>query len=331
MQNSGFVGLREYLGGALGLEVSLEEWGLPVSVPVFLGGLAEYGFCRAVYGSGFVVAAPREPLSLPGLKRIPAQLGKYIDLPVVLVDASLDPRQRRALVAQGVAFVCPGKQAFLPFLAFTVDSTKPAETRPAASGRLSPRAQAVLVAMIANPGLDSTKGLLEVTGLSAATVSRGVGELAARGLIVRAKKGREAVFHPTPTETETRNGLLHAALPLLSTPVVSTRFVVRDDAIDGLPDGGETALAQRSLLQAPPIVQKVVLKGDYPLMNTRETIPGEHPDEQIAQLQLWGYPPLVAGLGRVDDVSLGASLAASGEERIVAQLNQLFCEEGLWD
>lgn len=330
MQNSGFVGLREYLGEALGLEVSLEKWGLPVSVPVFLGGLAEYGYCRATYGSGFVVAAPREPQTLPGLKRIPAQLGKYISLPVVLVDAGLDPRQRRALVAQGIAFVCPGKQAFLPFLAFTVDSTKPAETRPAASGRLSPRAQAVLVAMIANPGLDSMRGLLEVTGLSGSTVSRGVAELAQRGLITRIKKGREVIFHPA-TDSTGRNGLLREALPLLSTPVVSTRFVVRADAIDGLPDGGETALAQRSLLQAPPIVQKVVLKGDYLLMNPRETIPGEYPDGQIVELQLWGYPPLVAGCGRVDDVSLGASLAASGDERIAAQLNELFCEEGLWD
>lgn len=327
MQNSEFLGLKEYLGNTLGLEINVEDWAPPANAPVFLGGLAKYGYCLAPFGSGFIVAAPHGLQGLPGLKRIPVQLEKYTNLPVVLVDSRLDLRQRRALVAQGIPFVAPGKQAFLPFLGFVADTSRPANTVPVKADKLNARAQAVLVAIIANPGLDSTRGLLAVTGLSAPTISRAVEELAQRGLITRTKKGREVRFQSSRGDES--NGLLHQALPLLSTPVISTVHVVRDVAVEALPDAGETALSQRSLLQAPPVTRKAALKTDYPLMNPREIILGEYPDPQTVELQLWAYPPLVAGRGVVDDVSLGASLAGV-DERITTQLNQLFHEEELW-
>lgn len=320
--------MKDYLVKTLGLALDLEKWKLPAEAPVFLQGLAEYRYCQASYGGGFVVAAPHESASLPALKRIPTQLGKYTKLPVVLVDSHLDLRQRRALVAQAIPFVTPGKQAFLPFLGFVADTSQPANPAPVKTDKLNARAQAVLVAIIANPDLDSSQGLLEMTGLSAPTISRAVEELTQRGLITRTKKGREIRFQPVPRDN-TPNELLRRALPLLSTPVLSTVFVRRNTAIEALPDAGETALAQRSLLQAPPVTQKAALKIDYPLMNPQETILGEYPDPQTVELQLWAYPPLVAGCDVVDNVSLGASLAGV-DERITTQLNQLFHEEELW-
>lgn len=250
-------------------------------------------------------------------------MARFTDLPIVLVSSSIDPRQRRALTSQGIAFCTPGRQAYLPFLALAAKSA--AESRNYANN-LTPRAQAALVTIIANPGISSTKELRGVSGMGASTASRAIDELAQLGLIERGKDGRAVVFSYNPG----KNALLSEAMSMLSSPVARTIFACREPSLDALPYAGETALSMRSMLVPPSITQKAASKTQAADLKLDEVLEGELPDAETVELQIWAYDPLVAGLGHVDGVSLGASLTSLDDERIGIELNKLFDEEGLW-
>lgn len=311
-----------YLGEALGLSLSHGEWDGERLLPLFLRKAADYRLCSCA-GTEFVAAVPKGEEALPALKRVVAQTRRRTDLPVALVSPDVDPRQRRALTAQGVAFVVPHRQAYLPFLALA--ATAEADRRSYA-GALTAGGQAALVALIANQGVSSSRALREVTGMGASTASRAVDELARRGLIRRAKEGREVVFD----YDRGKNALLKQAMPMLSSPVARTTFARRGAAVEPLPDAGTSALSSRSMLAAPPIACKAVAVRALRALALEEVLEGELPDEETVELQVWRYDPLVAGQGAVDDVSLAASLAGLADERVTGELDELFGEEGLW-
>lgn len=311
-----------YLYQSLGLRVSFEDWDGAKRMPLFLGKAASYYQCECS-GVEFVAAVPKGAEALPALKRIVAQVGRYTDLAIVLVSRDIDPRQRRALTAQGIAFVVPNRQAYLPFLALAASAEAKRRTY---KGTLTVRGQTALVAIIAHPGMRFARELREVTGMGTSTVSRAVDELAQLGLIQRGKEGREVVFE----YDRRRNALLRSVMPLLVSPVDKTLFAKRDARLESLPDAGESALSSRSMLAPPAIAQKAVARRKLPSVAFEEVLEGELADADTVELQVWCYDPLVAGLDEIDAVSLGASLMGLGDERVSMELDALFGEEDLW-
>ena len=179
--------LRKYLNETLGLKIEYGEWLPDANLPLFLSRSASYARC-VFEGIAFVAAKMENEDGLPDIKRVHNQLGRYTDLPVVIVSETLDARQRKALVVQGVPFVVPGVQAFLPFLAFAATSREPRRYR--RGGRLSSRAQAAFVTLVAHPEVESAAELREVAGLTPSDASRALAELDEQGLVVRSKSGR---------------------------------------------------------------------------------------------------------------------------------------------
>lgn len=311
-----------YMEDALGLRVSFRGWEGVTAMPLFLRRSATCYLCDCA-GIEFVAAVPVGGEGLPALKRTAAQVSRHTDLPVVLVSHDVDPRQRRALTAQGIAFVVPYRQAYLPFLGLAASAEA---RRRSYGGTLTSRGQAALVAIIAHPNMRYARELRELSGMGPSTVSRAVDELAQLGLIRRGKEGREVVFE---CERE-GNALLRSAMPLLASPVARTVFARRDARLESLPDAGESALSSRSMLAPPPIAQKAVVTRELPSLRFEEVLEGELADADTVELQAWSYDPLVAGLGEVDSVSLGASLMGLEDERVSMELDDLFGEEGLW-
>lgn len=315
--------LRKYLSEALGLKIEYGEWLPEGDLPLFLSRAASYARCT-IGDVAFVAAKAGSEEGLPGIKRVHRQLGKYTNLPVVVISETLDARQRKALVAQGVPFVVPGVQAFLPFFALAATSREPRRYR--RDDRLSSRAQAAFVALVAHPKIESAAELRKITGLAPSEASRALAELDEHCLVIRKKNGRSMLL-----ERELDAGkLLRAAKPLLSSPVGKTLHIKRSKALDMLPDAGETALAARSMLAAPPIECKAISKKRLKDLSFTEVLRGEIDDNDTIELQVWAYEPLVAGGKAIDDVSLALSLAGSEDERIEKELNGLFGEEDLW-
>lgn len=314
--------VSRYLKDSLGFDLDVEDYSDSSSWPIFLERAADYYQC-SVDGLRFVIASISGNATLPELKRIFNQAAKRAGMPIVLVNNSIDTRQRKALVQQGIPFVVPDKQAYLPFLGFIAA----AKTEKRSFGEhLSPSSQAALVAIIANPNVKSAAELREVTNLTTSSVSRALDELAERELITKSKNGRNIVF----AYDGAKNALLKQAMPYLTTPVVRKIFARKSTVFETLPDAGDSALASRSMLAYPAVAQKAVTRNKLKSFVFDEVLEGELDNTEMIELQIWFYDPLVAGLDIIDNVSLALSLIEEQDERIFGELNSLFDEEDLW-
>ena len=309
-----------YLNDEMGLHVVTEKWPGASALPAFLAKTADYRLCTCC-DVNFIAAEVEHEASLPELKRISSQVSMRAGLPVALV-AQIDARQRKALVSQGIPFVVPGRQAFLPMLGFVANSKR--DPVPLAKV-LAPGTQAVLVTLAANPELRTSEELMEMTGMPSSSISRALDDLSRRGLVIKSKEGRKLVI----LLNGSRNSLLKSSLGCLRNPVERVVYARINNKTNGLPLAGESALSQRSMLSPPRIEQRATSKRAFRDLAIDEVQRGELRDVETVELQLWSYYPLVAGGDAVDDVSLALTLVGEGDERVMGQLNALFGEE-LW-
>ncbi|MEG2458328.1 MAG: hypothetical protein RSA89_00765 [Raoultibacter sp.] len=311
-----------YLDREMGLKTTVNPWSDAEKLPVFLSHAAKYCLCLSD-GVHYITAEIEEAeASLPDLKRIPSQLARRTTLPVAIV-ANLDARQRKALVQQGIPFIVPGRQAYLPFLGFIANTARALRVL---GKRLSPSAQAALLALIAHPEIRVAGQLRELMKMPSSSVSRSLDELSRRRLIAKSKEGREVVI----SYDLGKNALLKKALPYLASPVVRTFFARKGDFVSDLTLAGESALSKRSMIGEPAIACYAVSRKNLDNYEFDEVQEGELSDADTVQIQVWSYDPLIAGQQGIDDVSLALSLIEEDDERINGQLDILFDEEDLW-
>ena len=95
-----------YLQEALGLSAKTKNWPGSARLPLHLRAIE----VRAVDANGFsfLLASLPTGVGLPEAKRVYSQLALRTETPVVVSFPDADARQRKALVAQGIPFVCPG-------------------------------------------------------------------------------------------------------------------------------------------------------------------------------------------------------------------------------
>lgn len=105
----------DYLWETLGLEISARPWPdrdkiHPTLRPAITVMQAEYRH------ASFLMMRTSWHAALPDLKRIQASLVELSSIPVVISETHLEQRQRDRLQAQRIPFICPGIQAYLPFM-----------------------------------------------------------------------------------------------------------------------------------------------------------------------------------------------------------------------
>lgn len=183
----------------------------------------------------------------------------------------------------------------------------------------------MLVALIANPEIGFAGELRKLMRMPSSSVSRSLDELSRRGLITKAKEGREIAV----SRKLEKNVLLKDAFPYLVSPVVRVFFARTSNLLASLPLAGESALSKRSMIGEPAIERRAVARknlGDFEFDEVQE---GELPDAETTQIQVWSYDPLAAGQESIDNVSLALSLVGDDDECING-LDSLFDEEDLW-
>ena len=114
----------DYLWETLGLEITADLWPErdkihPTLRPAITVVQAKYR--RA----SFLIMRMSWHAGLPDLKRIQASLVKLSGMPTVISEAHLEQRQRERLQQQRIPFICPGVQAYLPFMDEEYWSGKP--------------------------------------------------------------------------------------------------------------------------------------------------------------------------------------------------------------
>lgn len=310
-----------YLQEALGLSAKAKTWPGFAHLPLHLRSIEVH----AVDANGFSFLLANLPcgVGLPEAKRVYSQLALRAEAPVVVSFPDADARQRKALVAQGVPFVCPGRQAFLPFMGAACTERGGTRFHNRAT-KMSSNAQA---AAIWGAGQESyhPDDLCRALGISASRASEAITELVDRGLARRERRERRVIVFPVAADL-----LLSEHMAELSSPVSKVFFARKAPQIDRLADAGETALAKRSMLAAPGVEQKAVLRSAWRELCDLEVADGELPDNETAMIQVWRYAPVFADSSRIDDISLALSLAAIDDERIQLELDRMFGKEYPW-
>ena len=162
-----------YLQEALGLSAKTKTWPGSARLPLHLRAIE----VRAVDANGFsfLLASLPTGVGLPEAKRVYSQLALRAETPVVVSFPDADARQRKALVAQGIPFVCPGRQAFLPFMGTACTERGGARFRNHAT-KMSPNAQAAAIWGAAQEPY-RPYDLCRALGISASRASEAITEL----------------------------------------------------------------------------------------------------------------------------------------------------------
>lgn len=105
----------DYLWETLGLEITADLWPErdkihPTLRPAITVMQANYR------RTSFLIMRTSWHAALPDLKRIQASLVELSGMPTVISETNLERRQRERLQRQQIPFICPGIQAYLPFM-----------------------------------------------------------------------------------------------------------------------------------------------------------------------------------------------------------------------
>ena len=105
----------DYLWETLGLEITAVPW--PDRDKIHATLRPAITVLQAKYRrASFLIMRTSWHAGLPDLKRIQASLVELSGMPTVISEAHLEQRQRDRLQAQRIPFICPGVQAYLPFM-----------------------------------------------------------------------------------------------------------------------------------------------------------------------------------------------------------------------
>ena len=298
------------------------------NLPLFLR--ERYQFLQGLlYGRRLYFALektqPKE-LSAPKYASEAELLKKRLSADVILLFDRLPSYLRNRFVKQGIPFVVPGTQMFLPTLMIDLrEHFSKANIR--VSEKLSPTSQVVVLYHILKEPLpqEPLARLATRLGYSAMAMSKAQEELLGAKLCKVERAGRTILLR---FELRGRD-LWQKAEPLLATPVKRTYWVRWGQPRPRAVIAGVTALSQASMLTDEQLPTYAMRDKDVvSALNKGKIVHCEGREEAEARIEAWKYDPwLLAQNGTADRCSLYLSLRNNADERI--QKETQFLIEGL--
>ena len=211
----------------------------------------------------------------------PVHIGKHLnlvrnldDVVAILVSPGLTSTMRDRLIGQGVPFIVPGNQLYIPELAIDLRE-RMRSNRHLKPERLGPTAQAVIFHHLLRNGESAAtpQRLSEILRFQPESIGRAFNELEALGLARSEPRGRERHISFNFKGRE----LLDAALPGLRAPFSKQRFIRGDREAFAkhmeshtLMLAGELALSALSDLTRPAFEAYAVYNRDWKEISTAE-------------------------------------------------------------
>jgi hypothetical protein len=316
--------LRTYLQEALGVDVDIRPSDVGGTLPYFLQDAFDLHQLR-LRDRQILLASPRKR-RLPPLSALRTQLDKLASIagqPVVLVVSTLASYERKRLVQQGVPFVVPGNQMYLPDLG--IDFREYFRRATSDVSAFSPATQAMLLAALLRKPWQvewQPAEVLEELGYTAMTLSRAVRELTATGLVMQRQKGRARWLRMKYSPAE----VWENAKPYLRSPVKRTEWVhdAHKAQFNRPPLAGLSALAHVTMLSDP---SRPIYAVNAAQWKSAQAAGVESTIEQQAdsvQWEVWTYGPnLLKQSATVDPLSLTLSLQDNSDERVQQALTEL--------
>ena len=320
----------QYIERVLGFEAHLKV--LPsravAGVPVFLASL--YDFCETMlFGRRVVLAIAKDHgdgFTPSEYAQHAEQIRNAVNEIVAMVLPHTAAYDRKRLIKNGVAFLVPGRQMFLPQLLVDLREHFPRRKQPAGDKLSYPAQAVVLYHLLCGPVEDaSLRDLAKTLRYSPMTLSNATNELTVCRFCTAVTTGRKRTLHFNKQGRK----LWKAALPLLRSPVKVRRWVrgIAGDA--GFLAAGISALSAYSDIGDDPLPTYAVRDNVYrKKLEAGELVECHGPDEAEACMELWHYAPELLGRqDRVDPLSLCLSLQDSPDERVSKALRTV--EEGV--
>lgn len=310
----------------------LAEWAEAKALPLYLQ--ANWAYHRlSLDGHSCLLMWDREGQqqeTAQKLKKAIVMVAEQFSGPVIYGMSDTTSYNRKRLIDQGIAFVVPGKQLYLPFAALDLrENFAPARLTPKASLGACAQ-QLVLLKCLGDWQSDlPAQGWAERLGLSKMTVSRAYKELTEFGLAHIISHGRQVQLGFAARGQQ----LWKMALPYLSSPIKQQISISANDyqAQQNVFQfaAGEWALAKKGMLVSPKQSCFALAGASWTsLKKLMGSVELARPDEASVQIQLWRYDPSTINSvtnwhNSVDPLSLYLSLCEVNDERVQMALEDL--------
>ena len=320
--------LRNYLEKVFGDGVTITAR-KAISLPFFL--MDNFSFCEVeVFGQRFLAMIDKA-LEGPVSETTPAVLAKQIkmvadktDFPVVYVAEAIPAYRRDRLIKQGIQFISPYNQMFIPSLGLDLREylSKVPKPKAGAGKHLKPAAQAALLYMLTKLrcGKSHITDIAHDLQYTKMTISRVMDELENAGLVETEPVGRTKMvaLKGKPREVWER------ALPLMQTPVRHTYRIRHRDDERQYTLAGETALACQTDLNEPRALTIAVANEEIKRLGFEFVPDGE------VYVEAWRYDPrLFSECGLAHPLTLFLRFRGDHDERVQIALEKLI-EEYPW-
>lgn len=313
--------LEAYLHETLHTPVRFERWRGEAALPAYLTG--QYDFFDGTVGSVHILflRSVEEPVPSAAKKHERTLQQNWIG-PVAFVFERITPRTRQRMVSEGLSFVVPGNQVYLPALG--VNLRERYQTRMQTTDRLRPSAQVLFLHALTgrSPASGTPSGLARRLGYTAMAMGQALNQLEDAKLVNVHKEGRERLFELAGEPAD----LWQRAQPLLASPISRRRYLVGVAPSEriGLA-AGLSALTTYSALAEPtvPVValDRVTTKS---LLDARGVQELPTADEADLEVEVWSYKPgTLSEEPAVDRLSLYLSLRDDTDERVHSALDEM--------
>jgi DNA-binding MarR family transcriptional regulator len=294
-------------------------------LPLFLR--SAYRLVRtSLFGHSFVLAVAQDGQG----HATPTGYARHADLlraavrgEVALVLPGVQAHVRNRLVRQGVPFIVPGRQMFLPFLAVDLREREPRAVREH-PGVLTAPAQAIVLGHLLGKAVERRPlaGIAAAFGYSAMTLTKVADELEAKGLCTVGREGKTRRI----SFVAAGRTLWDRALTSLGTPVHARKRVRRWEPGGSMKmASGLTALDRYTAIADDRVPTFAMWRNDFRAGEERgDILVTDDPDDAEAAIEVWTYDPArLADGGCVDRLSLYLSLRDTADERVRKELAAL--------
>lgn len=311
---------KNYLEKTLSIVVDFQSWKEKGRLPLYLRELYDF-YTITVLSSTFLMLVYREEK-----EQTPAIVRKHIDQirtkysgDMVYGCLNMTSYNRVRFIEQGISFIVPDNQMFLPFLGLDLrEYYKGAKQK---IEKLSPSAQAVVLYFLLQKEYDNIHSTLLSSKVqySLMTIHRALNQLEDIGAIKQIDQGRKSHYQFVYQGKQ----LWDFILPFLESPVLR-KVVLPTQFSRHLPiQAGLSALSHYSMLDEP---QRKVFATNSPQILKEIEGYRELPEKEwdAIEIEIWKYDPILLSKdGLVDKLSLFLSLRDNPDERIVASLKEM--------
>ncbi|RVJ46122.1 MarR family transcriptional regulator [Sinorhizobium meliloti] len=313
--------LERYLGQTLHASLVVSEFEGGRSLPSFLTRAYRIYETR-IFGQRCVILAATDTYETPSEISKHARLVRNaVDAIVIFAAPSISAHNRSRLITQGVPFVVPGNQLYIPDLAMDLREYFRRPEQQQADG-LSPAAQAVLFCHLLriDDGAATPSLIAARLNYSAMSIGRAFDDLMAAGLAETEKHGKERHIR---FKTQGRH-LFDEAQKLLRSPVRATKFVRGTNSALPIKRAGETALGELTDLAPPRLDTFAIASSDWKTIAKAAGLIETSPVEADGMIETWSYDPAPLSDARtVDPLSLYVQFRDHADERVAMAAEHL--------